>query len=165
MKESLREVRMELRTMREVGCVEKMHGGDCGEDERRVDWGKRGERSERKKGEERERGRPEYEGNCKEAEVEEPRSKKGKKNENGTRFEEELVAGREAWEETSVDRKRERRREENEGGLEEERCSERVSRREDRRGHGELICERRSAEILVKKRGMRRGNGGELGRF
>lgn len=46
-----------------------------------------------------------------------------------------------------------------------ERCSERVSRREDRRGHGELICERRSAEILVKERGMRRGNGGELGRF
>lgn len=42
---------------------------------------------------------------AKKLEVEEPRSKKGKKNENGTRFEEELVAGREAWEETSVDRK------------------------------------------------------------
>lgn len=64
-----------------------------------------------------------------------------------------------------MDRKREGRREENKKGLEEERCSERVSRREDRRRHGELICERRSAEILVKERGMRRGNGEELGRF
>lgn len=118
----------------------------------------------RKEKNEREEGRS-TEVTARKLEVEEPRSKKGKKNENGTRFEEELVAGREAWEETSVDRKREGRREENEGGLEEERCSERVSRREDRRGHGELICERRSAEILVKERGMRRGNGGELGRF
>lgn len=114
----------------------------------------------RKEKNEREEGRS-AEVTARKLEVEESRSKKGKKNENGTRFEEELVAGREAWEETSVDRKRE----ENEGGLEEERCSNRVSRREDRRGHGELICERRSAEILVKEKGMRRGNDGELGRF
>lgn len=97
--------------------------------------------------------------------VEEPRSKEGKRNENGARIEEDLVAGREAWEETSVDRRRKRRREENEGGLEEKRCSERVSRREDRRKHGELVYDRRSAEVLVKERGTRRGNGRKLGRF
>lgn len=97
--------------------------------------------------------------------VEEPRSKEGKRNENGARIEKDIVADREVWEKTSVDGRRKRRREENEGGLEEKRCSERVSRREDRRKHGELVYDRRSAEVLVKERGTRRGNGRKLERF